>query len=417
MGNLGDRYLWRPRPHGPIYIRLAYRLPGDSKLHRFVKSLATTSYPEARRIRDRAFAPLLTSLKCAHTAHDAARFIIRSVEGVLDRDLSLFLDGLGVTVAERPMLPPAAHAAAQNSPETSNGLTWGTLSEMYMKHVRARKARSTAMRYRVQVDVLDEFFSKNTHVRDIDRRMVASLLELLEQRGKLADTTINVTIARVGAIFRFGKTRGLVDGNPAEGVRIEGAQHKAGRPFTREEADKVVEMEAPHNKRYPQWIFPAFSMIARYTGARIGEIAVLEADDVVEVECIRCLRFKTEKVRSRGGRSYREEHRFDPIAPKLAPIVDECLGRHATGRLFPRNGQWKWKQAHLLGKDFNRLVKKIAPGTSFHSWRHYAVSEMLNADVPPEIRKQIVGHQDGSVHGIYSHAYVRRMLEAVSKIS
>ncbi len=214
MGNLGDRYLWRPRPRGTIYIRLTYRLPGDSKLHRFVKSLATTSYPEARRIRDRAFAPLLTSLRCAHTAHDAARFIIRSAEGVLDRDLSLFLDGLGVTAAEKATLPPAAHAAApaQSSPKTSNGLTWGTLSEKYMNHVRARKARSTAMRYRVQVDVLDEFFGKNTHVRDVDRRMVASLLELLEQQGKLADTTINVTIARVGAIFRFGKTRGLVDG-------------------------------------------------------------------------------------------------------------------------------------------------------------------------------------------------------------
>ena len=38
MGNLGDRYLWRPEPRGPIYVRFSFRLPGDSKLHRFVKS-------------------------------------------------------------------------------------------------------------------------------------------------------------------------------------------------------------------------------------------------------------------------------------------------------------------------------------------------------------------------------------------
>ena len=133
--------------------------------------------------------------------------------------------------------------------------------------------------------------------------------------------------------------------NPAEGVRVEGAQHKAGRAFTREEADKVVKMEPPLSKQYPQWIFPVFSMLARYTGARIGEIAVLEAKDAVEVEAVRCLRLRTEKVRSRGGRSYREEYRFAPIAPKLASTIDGCLRRHPTGQLFPHNGQWKWKQA------------------------------------------------------------------------
>ena len=62
------------------------------------------------------------------------------------------------------------------------------------------------------------------------------------------------------------------------------------------------------------------------------------------------------------------------------------------------------------------MVKKVAPGKSFHSWRHYAISEMLNSEVAREIRMQISGHQDGSVHGVYSHATVRSMLDAVSKI-
>ena len=421
MGNLRvdrDRYLWRPEPRGPIYVRISFRLPGDSQVHRFVKSLGTTSYPEARRIRDRAFAPLLTSLRCARTAHDFVQFVVKSAESVLGRDLSLVLDGLGMATAQGSAVTPAAcdPASPQNPARKTNGLAWGTLSKMYMDHIRARKARSTVMRYQVQVEVLDEFFGRNTPVQEIDRKKVGSLLGLLESQGKLADTTINVTIARAGAIFRFGKARGLVEGNPSEGVRIEGVQHKAGRPFTREEADRVVAMEPPQRKHYPQWAFHAFSMIARYTGARIGEIAVVEAADVVKTEGVRCLLFRTEKTRSRGGRSHKEEHRFVPIAPKLSSTIDECLRRHATGRLFPRNGQWKWKQAHLLGRDFNRLVKKVAPGASFHSWRHYAVSEMLNTDVPDEIRKQIVGHKDGSVHGIYSHAYIQRMFDAVSTI-
>ncbi len=78
MGNPGDRYLWRPDPRGPIFVRFAFRIPGDSEFHRFVKSLGTSSYPEARRIRDRAFMPLLTSLRCAKTALDFAAFVVRS---------------------------------------------------------------------------------------------------------------------------------------------------------------------------------------------------------------------------------------------------------------------------------------------------------------------------------------------------
>jgi integrase len=419
MGNLGDRYLWRPDPRGRIYIRFTYRLPGNGEPHSFVKSLGTRSYPEARRIRDRAFAPLLTSLRCAQTAYDFVRFVARSAEAVVDRDLSLFVEGLA-TRPDDPAPPPEAAPAPGGVPPQSadsGDVTWGQLSGTYMENVRARRSKPTIAKYASQVRFLDEFFGRKTPVAQIDRRKVASLLELMEIQGKRSDTTINCYLSPVSTIFRFGVSRGLVESNPAEGVRIEGARHKEGQPFTREEADAVVAMRPARSKHYPQYLFPSFSMIARYTGARLGEIAVLAAEDLVKVEGIQCLRVKTEKTRCRRGRTYDEnETRLVPVSPKLEQTVAECVGRRPSGRLFPRNGQWRWKQAHLFGKDFNRMVKEVAPGKSFKSWRHYAVSEMLNADVPEGIRKQVVGHKDGSVHGTYSHAYVQRMLGAVSAI-
>ena len=67
------------------------------------------------------------------------------------------------------------------------------------------------------------------------------------------------------------------------------------------------------------------------------------------------------------------------------------IQRRPSGLLFPRNGQHKWKRAHAIGKDFNRLVKKIAPDLSFHCWRHYAISEMMNAGM--YLRKPETGQE------------------------
>lgn len=424
MGNADDRYLWHPRKTGSIYIRFQFKLPGDSQARTFVRSLGTRSYPEARRIRDRSFLPLISLLTSAQTAYDFADLVTQTAQVIVGRDLSSFLQRLDLKELMSSDSAVIDNVDGQVSTGTANGIKWGALTGKYLDHIsgnggngRKRKADSTIVKYRGQIGILDDFFGRGTCVSEIDRKKVAEFLEFLEGQGKRADTTINKYMDRVGAIFKFGISRGVVAGNPSTGIRIEGAKHQAKLPFTREEADAVLNMKSPKSKMYPQHAFRDFGMIARYTGARIGEIASLRAEDVIEVEGVRCLRLLTEKTGSRGDRSAAEgEYRIVPIAEKLVGTIDECLKRHPTGLLFPKTGTWKWKRAHALGKAYNRAVKKIAPGKSFHSWRHYAISEMMNAGVPREIRLQIVGHKDDSVHGGYAHATVQAMLDAVGMI-
>jgi hypothetical protein len=56
-----DKWLWQPRPDGPIFLRLSYRdLEGRKK--QFTCSLSTSHWPSAREIRDTDFAPIILNM-------------------------------------------------------------------------------------------------------------------------------------------------------------------------------------------------------------------------------------------------------------------------------------------------------------------------------------------------------------------
>ena len=260
MGNADNQFLWRPRTAGPIYIRFTFSLPGDSTTHKFTRSLGTRSYPEARRIRDRSFLPLIALLSSARTAYDFAEQVVKTAASIVDRDLSSFLERLeptnlvGIT---------ATSTDATTSPlPNEKGLKWGELSKKYLSHIRtkdgngrSRRSEATIMKYTGEVNLIDAFFGKGTLISDMNRRKVASFLEHMEAQGKHADTTINFYMDRIGAIFRFGISRGLFDSNPAIGIRIEGAKQKAGTAFTRDEADAVIALAPPKSKIFEQHTF------------------------------------------------------------------------------------------------------------------------------------------------------------------
>ncbi len=53
-----NKWLWQPRRNGPIYLRISYRdMAGKKKS--LTRSLNTNYWPEARRIRDAEFVPII----------------------------------------------------------------------------------------------------------------------------------------------------------------------------------------------------------------------------------------------------------------------------------------------------------------------------------------------------------------------
>lgn len=150
-----------------------------------------------------------------------------------------------------------------------------------------------------------------------------------------------------------------------------------------------------------------------YTGARIEELCQLSKDSVITVDGIRCFDFPKSKSKA--------SKRVVPIHPRLLPIVDRLTEDTTDTFLIPTESADKYgKRSHAISKAFGRLRK--AAGFSklhvFHSFRHTVVTELIRADVPDALAKELVGHETGSVtHDVYSKgASTKQKLAAISKL-
>jgi integrase len=150
-----------------------------------------------------------------------------------------------------------------------------------------------------------------------------------------------------------------------------------------------------------------------YTGARIEELCRLNKDSVITVDGIRCFDFPKSKSKA--------SKRVVPIHPSLTTTIDRLCEETTDTFLIPTSSHDHYgKRSHAISKAFGRL--RTAAGFSklhvFHSFRHTVVTELIRADVPDALAKELVGHETGSVtHDVYSKgATSEQKLLAVSKI-
>ncbi|WP_458729788.1 site-specific integrase [Pseudomonas brenneri] len=150
-----------------------------------------------------------------------------------------------------------------------------------------------------------------------------------------------------------------------------------------------------------------------YTGARIEELCRLSKDNVVIVDGIKCFDFPKSKSKA--------SKRVVPIHPSLLLTIDRLSEDSTDTFLIPTNSHDHYgKRSHAISKAFGRL--RTAAGFTklhvFHSFRHTVVTELIRADVPDALAKELVGHETGSVtHDVYSKgASAVQKLAAISKL-
>ncbi|MBY8949470.1 site-specific integrase [Pseudomonas sp. SH10-3B] len=150
-----------------------------------------------------------------------------------------------------------------------------------------------------------------------------------------------------------------------------------------------------------------------YTGARIEELCRLTKDSVITVDGVQCFDFPRSKSKA--------SKRVVPIHPSLLSTVDRLVKDSTDTFLIPAESADKYgKRSHAISKAFGRL--RTAAGFSrlhvFHSFRHTVVTELIRADVPDALAKELVGHETGSVtHDVYSKgASAAQKLAAISRL-
>ena len=150
-----------------------------------------------------------------------------------------------------------------------------------------------------------------------------------------------------------------------------------------------------------------------YTGARIEELCQLKKESVITVDGIQCFDFPKSKSKA--------SKRVVPIHPSLLSSIARLCEETSDTFLIPTESADKYnKRSHAISKAFGRLRKAagFSPLHVFHSFRHTVVTELIRADVPDALAKELVGHETGSVtHDVYSKgASAAQKLAAISKL-
>lgn len=149
-------------------------------------------------------------------------------------------------------------------------------------------------------------------------------------------------------------------------------------------------------------LYSKIALILIYSGMRIGEIRVMQKENV----------YLDENYMIGGIKTAAGKNRIIPINDKIKPIV-ESLYSEATGNTL--------LNIKLTENAFNTYLRrellKIGINHRSHDCRHTFASKMRSAGVPIDITQTIMGHKCNSLLlDTYTHYDKAVLIDAVNKI-
>lgn len=414
-------HLWNK---GGIW-HIRYSAPAHLGGKRVVVSTKTQDVHEAIDLRDRLLGPILREENAANMARK-----LLAATHASDTNIKAMVDSMAS--ASNAMVPtgPTLGVAAKRFLEnrlTFKGRSGHTIDD-YGRSLKSLQIILGNQR-------LTQITSKD--IRQFRDRLASSGLYRMRCRSdalkadrtdrSLSHRTIVKHVKNVRTFFNWCLKEELVENNPAANIDLPTVKRNPIGPPPTTLADALCSIPMPMDcgvvGRLDWEVLPWFY---RYTGARCGEICRLAAEDVVEIDGIRCLRIFTEKTTMRGGNTKGEAKRSVPVHSKLAPILDRLLAergqdpqallfceagtRESPDRTYTRFGS-AW--ANL----YNRRCKAVWPKMKVHAWRSYAISEMARHGIPEEVRRRVVGHAVIGVHDGYTHFDAAQLKTAIETIT
>ena len=405
------------------YIRVA-RPPQEWGLNgaEFVFSLKTPELKVARAMRDKYLTPVLAETSAVH--------MLKKVLALLEAANEFNREQLGDLMY---MLSPELAESKKMSLEA--------LCKKFLKFAeKGDYAPSTLKLYYSTLEALCIILGKERDISTIDKPLMLKFRDTLttlrsnwmktakredykslkakDSDSAVAPTTIENYLRRLNKFFTWAYSENHMSCNPIDGVKAPFKKAKVKIPITLEHADKLMKMSYPRTTTFSERTWKYLPLIARYTGARMAEIAQLRREDIVEKHGVLCISINTQdgkKVKTTSSA------RLTPISDKLMPHIVELMSQVKTGRLFPKCGEWTDGKGyvqicHYFSISWNNAAKKIGKHITFHGWRSYAVSQMADAGVEEIDRMRVVGHVVKGTHAIYTTQSISRAKKAVDLI-
>jgi integrase len=260
----------------------------------------------------------------------------------------------------------------------------------------------------------------DTDIRIISSKIIDDFILRLREKN-VGAKTLNHILNAIKVIFGYAEKTGVIETNPAEGIKPFKVAILEKGIFTREELSLLFK-EPEKSEIWTNPMHYLINCIAATTGLRLGEILALRpeniTDTVIKVE------YSWNRLEGLKG-TKTGKTRIVPVLPELGKLLNGYISNHeSSGFLFSSNNgrtpidhkavyKCFWKALSDIGIT-QELRKKR--NLSFHSYRHTFNTMLLEAGVHPETIRLATGHSV-NMTAQYSHIQLGNMLGIIDKIS
>jgi integrase len=273
----------------------------------------------------------------------------------------------------------------------------------FEKHFMPGFSEATRLRYRALHKQRVGAFFGAMPLDTIEPKHLREFAATLQRDGVQPKGAVNL----VRTVLRAAHEHGLIETVPAMPKGLIKVNKKLPEAPSADEFRRMLEADG--------WLGVAIAL-AGFGGLRAGEVRAIEVRDVVfESEHIVVRHAMSEDALSTTKSGH---ERIVEMVPALAARLREAVtGKLPRARIVvDERGRTPRRQEVLY--QFQRFLRKSGLKVrSFHSLRHFFISEMVRMGASVEAVRELAGHSSLAVTERYSHSSSRDRRDAVNKLS
>ena len=251
----------------------------------------------------------------------------------------------------------------------------------------------------------------------------AQALDIVALRGFLAElfrtnqpSTMKKKVSAMRSFFRFLLKRGMIDRNPAAGLRSPKVPTGLPRFLTVDQAFRVMEAPPKEDGRQERLRARDRALLETLygTGVRVGELASIDLEDCDLSE-------GSVRVLGKGGKE-----RVTPLGQSaieaIRAYLPERRGILAKAKVPDSGALWLSQRGTRLGvRQIQNLVRRhgtLGAGRGDlhpHAIRHSCATHLLDAGADLRSIQELLGHSSLSTTQRYTHVSVDRLMEVYDK--
>ncbi|KAA5597247.1 site-specific integrase [Blastochloris sulfoviridis] len=262
-----------------------------------------------------------------------------------------------------------------------------TIKDSLALYLKTRKLTRKAELERSRIiDDLISYMKGDRPIERVSRIEARAYMESLSDKG-YAPGSVNKQLGFIQAMFTTAlREMESKEPNPWVGIKAldDEADNEKRYPFTLDQAGQVIGKLDTCNDDLRR-----IGLLTAFTGARLGEIAGLDAADVN-------LKAGVITIQENAHRRLKNKSSKRTI-PIIGPAIEELKGLPASGPLFPRYAGKSDIASAALMKMVRKRAKITDEKLTWHSWRHLAKDLMREAEVSEDNQLRLLGHAGNGV--------------------